>query len=581
MERQKNLIWYVSIIAVVVVLLVNGAALVYVFQVQGGQKPVTEPSTETHVIHVRAAGGEVSQLNWAGKTWCSYGDSITQEGTWQSYVTEYFGFARHDNRGIGSSTFARNDQIWYANPDGTYNSRPGFAGVTQAPEGTTEHEGYLCSGDRISVSVPADADLIVVMGGTNDMGSNVPLGDLSTPFDETTFRGAVAATVVKLQQQAPGAVIVLASPLNGRAPETANGDGSEAAASNGDADAFAVNELGLTTKDYRDAMEEVAQSLGVPFIDVYGTAGINQWNRSHYLRDGVHPSDQGGMAVARAMIGGLEQIKPNLISRYSAAAGQVLADSAAVKETADGNISAELNQVRWSREEKDGQICLTGRLPQAIETGVFSMTASDTAYLGDIRLEVSGDGEDWQPLYDGLDYEIWGDTLWASFGRREVSAIRLRYEAGGGGCMFRFDLYQPEGTSDLFDAGSRVKTLTASVSSDQTGNMTDHDAATRWSSGTAQEAGVWIMAELTENCNLDGIHLDVADSIGDYPRGLHIEVSEDGTNWTGVDAVSEDQIDFSFSPVTCRYLRMTLDQPPEETMANWSVHEMILYMAVE
>ena len=162
--------------------------------------------------------------------------------------------------------------------------------MTEAPEGTTEHEGYLCSSDRINVSVPEDVDLILVMGGTNDMGSDVPLGDLTYPFDETTFKGAVAATVVKLQKKAPGAVVVLASPLSGRGVDS--GEESSLPA-NRDEEAFAVNGLGLTTEDYRDAMEEVARTLSIPFIDVYGTTGINQWNRSQYIRDVVHPSERG------------------------------------------------------------------------------------------------------------------------------------------------------------------------------------------------------------------------------------------------------------------------------------------------
>ena len=164
-----------------------------------------------------SAGNQGFTVSWAGKTWATYGDSITQNGGWQDYITEYFGFARHDNCGIGSSTFIQSDLVWYANPDGTYNSRYGFLGVTEAPEGTTEHEAYLCSEDRIQTQLDPDLDLVLIMGGTNDAGITVsaPLGDLSYPYDETTFMGAVASTVVKIQEQCPHAIIVLASPLSG------------------------------------------------------------------------------------------------------------------------------------------------------------------------------------------------------------------------------------------------------------------------------------------------------------------------------------------------------------------------------
>lgn len=256
---------------------------------------------------VSVSNGSNVSVSWAGKTWVSYGDSITQMGGWQDYITEYFGFAEHYNCGLGSATYTRSDLTWYANEDGTYNSRYGFLGVTEAPEGTTEHEGYMCSWDRITTSVPSDADLIVVMAGTNDAGITVsaPLGDLSYPFDEDTFMGAVASTVVKLQEHAPNALIVLASPLSGRGPETE--DTKEQTANQTEPE---YNALGLTTQDYAKAVEEVAEYLSIPYIDVFGSTGINSFNRSQYIGDIVHPNEEGQKAIARVIIGALESLKP-------------------------------------------------------------------------------------------------------------------------------------------------------------------------------------------------------------------------------------------------------------------------------
>ncbi len=533
-----------------------------------------ENGGEKTPVDIHVSEGELPRLNWAGKTWCSYGDSITQEASWQDYVTEYFGFAKHYNRGIGSSTFAKNNQTWYANPDGSYNSRFGFAGVMEAPEGTTEHEGYLCSSDRIDVSVPEDADLILIMGGTNDMGSNVPLGDLSAPFDETTFKGAVAATVVKIQEKVPGAVVVLASPLSGRGPEPEEGSSLP---DNRDVEEFMVNELGLTTKDYRDAMEEVAQAMSIPFIDVYGTTGINQWNRSRYIRDVVHPSERGGMAVARSVIGGLEQVKPNMISLFSAAQDQAPAGYTILKETEDG-LSVQLSGIRWERSEAEGRILLTGQLPEELDSGVFSLAVSDPEYFQQIGLELSEDGESWKVLEPGVHYEHWADTLWANFSPAKIRYIRLSHPADAGeGCMFRFGFYQGENGAGSFHCGNMIRKLTASVNVDQVKNMIDYDLTTRWSSGSAQTEGVWVTAELTEDCVADGVRIELSDSIGDFPQALRIETSEDGEIWTEQKAVSEDQIDFQFAPVRCRYIRLTLGEIPEGVMANWSIHELILF----
>ncbi len=252
------------------------------------------------------AGGTVS-ASWVGKKWASYGDSITELGGWQDYITEYFGFAEHLNCGIGSTTFTYCDWKWYANADGSYNSRYGFQDVTEAPAGTTEHESYLASEDRIRTQLPADLDLVVIMGGTNDAGYTVsaPIGDLSYPFDETTFMGAVAATVVRVQAQCPNAVVVLASPLSGRGPETEDSEAQRANQTD-----VEYNMLGLTTQDYARAVAEVAEAFSIPYIDIFGSTGINQFNRNQYISDIVHPNEEGKKAVARVMIGALSDLRP-------------------------------------------------------------------------------------------------------------------------------------------------------------------------------------------------------------------------------------------------------------------------------
>lgn len=247
-------------------------------------------------------------VSWAGKKWCSYGDSITGYNVWQSYVTEYFGFAEHYLRGVGGATFVQSSLIWYANEDGSYNCQPGIAGVTDAPAGTHVVEGHLCSDDRIK-TVPADSDLVVIMAGTNDAGPSIsaPLGDLAYPFDETTFMGAVASTVVKMQKQCPNAVIVLASPFSGRGYEEEGQSKEEMRANQTDP---IYNDLGLTTYDYAKAIEEVAGFLSIPYVDVFESCGVNQFNRYEYLEDLVHPTPEGGKAIAEVMIGRLKEITP-------------------------------------------------------------------------------------------------------------------------------------------------------------------------------------------------------------------------------------------------------------------------------
>ena len=111
--------------------------------------------------------------------------------------------------------------------------------------------------------------------------------------------------MVKIQKHAPNALIVLASPLSGRGPETEKRE--EQVANQTEPE---YNLLGLTTQDYADAVREVAEYLSVPYIDVFGNTGINSFNRNQYIGDIVHPNDEGRKAIARVMIGALDDLKP-------------------------------------------------------------------------------------------------------------------------------------------------------------------------------------------------------------------------------------------------------------------------------
>lgn len=294
---QKNAWKILAVFSLIVAICAAGAA-------GAAYKKVSEMEKES-----QTGVSPAVDSTWEGKTWCSYGDSVTGYNVWQPYVTAALGFSEHYERGLGSSTYVVSGQTWYANPDGSYNSRRGFAGVTDAPEGTTEHEGYMCSWDRITTMIPQDVDLVVVMAGTNDAGPAIsaPLGDLSYPFDETTFMGAVASTVVKIQEWCPNATVVLATPFSGRGVYEDGMTNEQMAA---DQTEPVYNHIGLTTQDYAEAVMEVAEYLSVPCIDVFGNCGVNQFNRSRYLEDLVHPNAEGGKAIAKVIIGGLKAIAP-------------------------------------------------------------------------------------------------------------------------------------------------------------------------------------------------------------------------------------------------------------------------------
>ena len=264
-----------------------------------------------------------------GKNVLFYGDSITEIGmlnkigySWESIVSKYFNLGETYIRGVSGASVAKNaltTQTFYVLPDGE-------SGGTES--NGTECDAYFASWKRITSMIPSNIreniDIIVVMGGTNDMGAGVAEGDFTFSasntsddewissdqykygdFDISTFKGALASTIFKLQVLCPNAVIVIASPLSGRG-ETDGVDMTEP-----------VTIAGHTTEDFRNWAEDTAHYMSVPFIDVFGTTGINQFNRSWYIYDKVHPktagtygeSNEGSDAIARAMISGLKSIK--------------------------------------------------------------------------------------------------------------------------------------------------------------------------------------------------------------------------------------------------------------------------------
>lgn len=239
--------------------------------------------------------------SWKDKKFVSYGDSITQQNLWQPYVRNYFEM-EHACRGVGGSGFVRGVSHYYANADGSYNSK--YTTGSTAPEGTTLCEACLCSDERIALSIPEDADLILIAGGTNDHGgdaTSVPeLGEISYTivdgkpvFDTTTFKNAVCATVYKIMERCPEAIVMLMTPCNTRGMNQVQ----------------TVNGNGLELLDYAHAIKECAEYMSIPCIDVYGESGLNQFNMK-LNGDNLHPDDAGARKMARAVIAKLKAYEP-------------------------------------------------------------------------------------------------------------------------------------------------------------------------------------------------------------------------------------------------------------------------------
>ena len=261
---------------------------------------------------------------WTGKRWLAYGDSITAISNgnftghgWARYVNSEYAFGSFYGRGVGGQTFRWNTNTFEVSEDGRYISR-----------GTSADncKGCFCSWERIEKMVPSSIaesiDLVLIMGGTNDLSGveevsvdgevyfSKPLwsSDYTTDndwvaseaynggdYDVTSFSGALASTIMKLQTRCPNAIIVVATPLS-------KWDGNNQYVSNGKS-LFELSEI----------IMETARYMGINCIDVNGTCQINGVNFNECISDGTHPyHEEGKKMLAHAIIDGLRKISPLL-----------------------------------------------------------------------------------------------------------------------------------------------------------------------------------------------------------------------------------------------------------------------------
>ena len=133
----------------------------------------------------------------------------------------------------------------------------------------------------------ADADIIVVFGGTNDYGhGDAPFGT----FDDRTrdtFCGAMHELCQTLLTRWPEAEIVFITPLHrsGENNRTAN--------------------YKPVLKEYVDAMRRILEYYSIPVLDLYANGRLQpavEVIKEKYLPDGLHPSDAGNALLADRII---------------------------------------------------------------------------------------------------------------------------------------------------------------------------------------------------------------------------------------------------------------------------------------
>lgn len=131
-----------------------------------------------------------------------------------------------------------------------------------------------------------NADIVLVMGGTNDFGhGDAPFGEDGDRTNDT-FIGSCHQLYSSLIQKYPDSFIAIITPLH-RTSELNT-----------------VNEIGLPCrplKDYVNKIREIAEYYSLPVIDLYKESGMQprvEIIKEKYMPDGLHPSDAGAKVIA-------------------------------------------------------------------------------------------------------------------------------------------------------------------------------------------------------------------------------------------------------------------------------------------
>ena len=161
--------------------------------------------------------------------------------------------------------------------------------------------------------MPDDADIITVMGGTNDVRCGVPLGKMSDRCN-TTFYGALHTLLQGLYTKYIGDAepsvgakrkIVILTPIKLLDAEKSHLLNTP----ENNADAL------FKWESWINAIKEVAAFYSLPVLDMHNLSGINPHlnrtikgfedgyfgNYNPYITDGTHPTQEGAEMMAQAL----------------------------------------------------------------------------------------------------------------------------------------------------------------------------------------------------------------------------------------------------------------------------------------
>ena len=199
---------------------------------------------------------------WQGKSITAIGDSIT------------YGYIETDD---GNSTAPWTLQLIPICKFGTVTNN-GVSASTIA-----KYSGEVATSFVERVDTIQDQNFVVMLGGVNDFGFDVPLGKFMDTSQETFF-GALNYMAKQLVKNNPNARILWCTPVINTSLDHHTYD------DNGE---LVVNDVGSTELDYVNAVKKVANYYGFPVLDLFANCIVNPLSRPEMFRDGTHQNRQG------------------------------------------------------------------------------------------------------------------------------------------------------------------------------------------------------------------------------------------------------------------------------------------------
>lgn len=207
----------------------------------------------------------------SGKKWAAVGSSITDQSQYTTPLASLWGATLQELGSSGGSI------------------------------ASGAHYGSLTVYNQIA-SIDSDTDLVTLEVSPNDFGTdNSTLGTLGDTTT-ATFYGALYASFVAIQAQAPSASVIYFTPYSADSRFSTYS-------------ITATNSEGNTFAEFQNAVREVCDLLNIPLIDIGRGAGFGYLTNTDKTSDGLHPNATGGSLYAKF-------VKSNADALY--AAGSIL-----------------------------------------------------------------------------------------------------------------------------------------------------------------------------------------------------------------------------------------------------------------